>query len=413
MPPPDSPIHRYHDGTKHHFTHFARSLGHLDWASQPRPFRSFSGAPVYPLFPSPDATPAGRLPRRVDYADVISGAVEAEPLSAVTLGDLLRHALGLSAWKESGRSRWSLRVNPSSGNLHPTEAYVVCGPLEGLADGPAVYHYAADRHVLELRALFDAPAWDEVHGPGETVLLVALTSIHWRESWKYGERAFRYCQHDIGHAMGALNLAAVLAGWRMAMLPTWPHRAIAQATGLDRDEDFVEAEREEPACIMALTVPGATDSDGNDGRGLLEPIRNGTWSGRAGQLSEDHVEWTFIDEVARATEDEGAVPPPGVPRRSWESVPRRSVGDLNARDVILKRRSAVAFDGRSTIGRSIFFDILSRAMPGPHAPWDALWWKPRVHFLIFVHRVDDVAPGLYLLARDRPALGSHRAACGR
>ena len=25
-------VHRYHDGTKHHFTRFARSLGHLDWA---------------------------------------------------------------------------------------------------------------------------------------------------------------------------------------------------------------------------------------------------------------------------------------------------------------------------------------------------------------------------------------------
>ena len=30
-------VHRYHDGTKHHFTRFARSLGYLDWASQPNP----------------------------------------------------------------------------------------------------------------------------------------------------------------------------------------------------------------------------------------------------------------------------------------------------------------------------------------------------------------------------------------
>ena len=38
-----SDVHRYHDGTKHHFNRFARSLGYLDWASQPRPFREYSG----------------------------------------------------------------------------------------------------------------------------------------------------------------------------------------------------------------------------------------------------------------------------------------------------------------------------------------------------------------------------------
>jgi nitroreductase len=36
----------------------------------------------------------------------------------------------------------------------------------------------------------------------------------WREAWKYGERAFRYCQLDTGHAVGALRYAAALLGWR-------------------------------------------------------------------------------------------------------------------------------------------------------------------------------------------------------
>ena len=34
----------YHDGTKHHFHAFARSLGYLDWASQPNPFRAYRGS---------------------------------------------------------------------------------------------------------------------------------------------------------------------------------------------------------------------------------------------------------------------------------------------------------------------------------------------------------------------------------
>lgn len=134
-----SVVHRYHNGTKHQFHQFARSLGYLDWASQPDPFRHYAGADVFPIQPRPDA--AGR-----------GGDV----------GDLLRHSLGLSAWKQFHDSRWSLRVNPSSGNLHPTEAYVVCGPGRGLASSPALYHYAADRHELELRCEFDLEAWRAV-----------------------------------------------------------------------------------------------------------------------------------------------------------------------------------------------------------------------------------------------------------
>ena len=34
-------------------------------------------------------------------------------------------------------------------------------------------------------------------------------------------------------------------------------------------------------------------------------------------------------------------------------------------------------------------------------PWDILPWQPAIHFLLFVHRVDGLTPGLYLLARDR------------
>jgi nitroreductase len=83
------------------------------------------------------------------------------------------------------------------------------------------------------------------------------------------------------------------------------------------------------------------------------------------------------------------------------------------RAIVLQRRSAVAFDGRSTIDSSTFYGMLSRTMPGRDAAWNVQWWSPRIHFLIFVHRVDAVAPGLYLLARDPSALDRLRTACGR
>ena len=32
-------VMRYHQETKHHFFRYARSLGYMDWANQPDPFR--------------------------------------------------------------------------------------------------------------------------------------------------------------------------------------------------------------------------------------------------------------------------------------------------------------------------------------------------------------------------------------
>src|SRR6185295_9907301 len=138
----------------------------------------------------------------------------------------------------------------------------------------------------------------------DDLFIVALTSIHWREAWKYGERAFRYCQHDLGHAIAAVRIAAAIAGRRAEMLPDWSHQDIAALTGIDRDQDFAEAEREEPGCLMV--VGRSSLAVGRDA--LLTAARDGSWTGKASQLSEAHVQWTFIDEIARATEDPGRVP---------------------------------------------------------------------------------------------------------
>jgi SagB-type dehydrogenase family enzyme len=403
-------VYRYHDGTKHHFNRFARSLGYLDWASQPRPFRGFTDAPVFPLYPTPGVAAHGYAPGRASFDQACQLETAAQPVSAAAIGDMLRHALGLSAWKRLNASRWALRVNPSSGNLHPTEAYIIAGASVGLADQPAVYHYAADRHALELRCEFGERLWQRALGGRKDVVLVALTSIHWREAWKYGERAFRYCQHDLGHAIAALSVAGGLVGWRTALLPAWPDRAIAAATGIDREQDFIEAEREEPGGIMAMTSGEPLDCSEETARQLADAVTRGRWSGRASQLSEDHVEWSFIGEVARATEDPGRSNV-AASRPAPRDQQARRHRPIDARALLLQRRSALAFDGRTTIDHAAFVDMLSRVLPDASAPLSSVWWTPRVHLAIFVHRVEGVAPGLYLLLRDPRAFDRLRAAC--
>ena len=194
----------YHQQTKHHFSGYARSPGYLDWDTQPDPFRTFNDSDLL-ILPLTGIEPTTR------YADLClpNTVPPAEP-NLAALATLLRLAFGLSAWKATPDSRWSLRCNPSSGNLHPTEAYVVAG--SGQAIGPGVYHYRPYDHALECRAEVSLPV------PG---LFIGLSSVYWREAWKYGERAFRYCQHDIGHALGALRLAAGVLGWRARVLDDW------------------------------------------------------------------------------------------------------------------------------------------------------------------------------------------------
>ena len=210
---PIARVRRYHERTKHRPFRFAPALGYMDWETQPDPFRRFEGAAVLPL----DLVPVGSEPR---YEPAFAlGRIPCTPLDRVSISQLFQDALALSAWKQAGNSRWSLRVNPSSGNLHPTEGYLIAGPIAGLQPRPAVYHYTPFEHALELRAELPSEAWLKIAAQlPEGAVLVGLTSIWWRESWKYGERAFRYCHHDAGHAIGSFAVSAAGLGWKAALL---------------------------------------------------------------------------------------------------------------------------------------------------------------------------------------------------
>jgi hypothetical protein len=56
-------------------------------------------------------------------------------------------------------------------------------------------------------------------------------------------------------------------------------------------------------------------------------------------------------------------------------------------------------DGRTSIGRDVFYQMLQRVLPSAF-PFAALPWEPRVSLAIFAHRIEGLAPGLYLLARE-------------
>ena len=291
---------RYHERTKHHFARFAPGPGRLDWANQPDPFRRFEGAPLtrLPLLAPEDE------PRPPAYDSLYApGAVASAPLDLRSLSRLFEHALALSAWKQAGDTRWALRMNPSSGNLHPTEGYVFIGSIGELGESPGLFHYAPREHALERRA--DCPPAvlsQMMRNFPPHAFLVGLSSVYWREAWKYGERAFRYCQHDAGHAVGALRIAAATLGWSARVLDDVPDATIEALLGLDRAADFEGAERENAELLMAVGPGEFQISTSTLDRQLVEELKEQRWYGKANRLSpDDAVRWDIIDTVSAAS----------------------------------------------------------------------------------------------------------------
>ncbi len=410
---PEHVVVAYHERTKHHYNRFAASLGYLDWASQPDPFRRYEGAPMMALpLPGADGPLQCRsLPYWQLYA---AGEIPPAPLSVASISLFFRYALSLTAWKTFQGSTWPLRANPSSGNLHPTEGYALLPGLADLHHLPGVYHYAPKAHGLELRADLEPAVWTALTaGFPEGSFLVGLSSIFWREAWKYGERAFRYCQHDVGHALGSMRIAAAALGWRLHLLDRVDDAAVSQLLGVDREVDCAEAEREH-AELLAVVLPNhsASIQDLRLPQELVSEVASSPWHGRANVLSPVHgVDWPVIDEVAIATTHPGKSLKEEFSRFPTEEelfgTPVRS-GGFSAEKVILGRRSAVRMDACTVIPAATFFRMMARLVPtrdgrstdGRLMPWDALPWRPRIALGLFVHRVDGLPPGLYALARD-------------
>jgi SagB-type dehydrogenase family enzyme len=405
---------QYHIRTKHHFHQYARSAGYLDWANQPDPFRRYDGAAMtcLPLVATEEA------PVSPGYHEMYqAGATPVQPVTVRAISRFLEFALGLSAWKRAGQSEWALRNNPSSGNLHPTEGYILLPAIEGLDLTPGLYHYAPKEHGLEYRAEMDAAALCRVLQPFPVnAFLLGLTSVHWREAWKYGERAFRYCHHDVGHAIGSVRIAAATLGWKAVLLDGCSQETVAQLLGTNRGEDYREAEDEHPDGVMivgpfgevmepaARMMPLYLDS--------VEELVGTTWRGRANRLSAEHgFHWDIIDTAAKAawkTQAERISIELDVASASAPSVVDGfPAPHLRAGQVIRQRRSAVAFDGKTSISSDAFFAMLARVMPESGRPqldrpmpWDSWPYEPAIHLMLFVHRVDGLTPGLYFLVRD-------------
>jgi len=391
-------VFRYHQQTKHGFHRSADGPGYLDWKNQPDPFRRYHGAELISL----------PLESRIDsplydqlyYPDSHLTQV----FNLQTISCLLRHSMALSDWKQAGESRWALRVNPSSGNLHPTEAYLLLPAINSLSSTPMIAHYAPQEHGLEKRCVLSDSLWQHLTECfNEPAFFIGLSSIYWRESWKYGSRAYRYSHLDIGHALAAISLSAASLGWHCQVLENSSAHQLRMLLGLpDNHKD----ETEQVDCLIAITQTKIKRPVLSLPDQAIQQIALGEWYGEANALSSTSISWDAINTVASVCEKPATELSALNEVISKETPVLHTQSTFKAHDLILQRRSAVAMDKQTIIQSEQFYQLLSRLMPEHvETPFNLFISAPRVQLILFVHRVEGLKPGVYCLIRTSDALG--------
>jgi SagB-type dehydrogenase family enzyme len=200
----------YHEETKHSELSVRTSAHYLDWGNKPSPFKVYRNLPSTPLprdFPRPMR---GSL-------DAIrgNGAATRGHADLSVLAELLFFSAGLTRRMKVGPDFYYMRAASATGALYPIELYVVCGEIPGLKAG--VYHF--DPLGFALTTLREGDYRPELGAACGSICLVSpfavvLTSLAWRNAWKYEARSYRHWFWDSG--VMAANLLATAASEGLA-----------------------------------------------------------------------------------------------------------------------------------------------------------------------------------------------------
>jgi SagB-type dehydrogenase family enzyme len=155
------------------------------------------------------------------FTDVLLGRrtsrrYSSAPVTIQELASLLAFSAGVHQWVRTEDGEVPLKTSPSGGARHPIECYVVVRDVAGLK--PAIYHYGADRHVLErihrqvpidrMRAYVPESGYFT-----KASAMVFFTAVFARQLWRYPySRAYRAALIEAGHVCQTFLLTATSLG---------------------------------------------------------------------------------------------------------------------------------------------------------------------------------------------------------
>ena len=220
----------YHEATKHSEISLMTQRHFLDFNNRPIPFKIYtSDLPIYPLpskFPQPtlDAiTSIGAISKESDTNNNNSvGYNDIRPtrkLDVRDLAEILFFSAGITRAIEYNSITYYMRAASATGALYPIELYVVCDELApDLKAG--MYHFnPADFSLTQIRSgdyryhLSSAIAEPAITLSSPVTLV--LTSLAWRNAWKYQARSYRHWFWDSGVIVA--NLLATTAAMGLAI----------------------------------------------------------------------------------------------------------------------------------------------------------------------------------------------------
>ncbi len=356
----------YHIQTKHYPNRFAKSLGYLDWETQPSPYKTYYNAKKIPLISS--------NPNILSYEKLYSKN-SPNPINIKTISQFFEYSLAINTIKEYFTSRWAVRVNPSSGNLHPEESYII---FEN-----SVFHFNVKEFCLEEIAKSENKLVDNG-------MIFISTSIPLRESWKYGERALRYCLLDAGHVIAATRFSANLLGWKMEYISEYEDSKLQKLIGLEKAK-FYKNEDEIFEAAFYIYIDKKPKIN-------FEEFENLEFNLEYKKLAKDSIRWDIIFDTAKVLKREEKFNPSFINEKiSFNPSP------FNAFEIIDKRRSALGFKEKF-IKKDEFLDILDKTLPRNIPPFDTKVTLNKVNLVVFVNRVDGIESGIYFFDREKNKL---------
>jgi SagB-type dehydrogenase family enzyme len=328
--------HEYHRKTSYERNKIGS--GGLDFGNQPNVFKSYPGRDTIPL-PQVAALP------EESFSDIVKDRSRPEPpdmdLDRLARIVVLTHAVTAKA--RYGGADFYFRNVASAGALYPFELYVGACNVSGLDDG--LYHHSLGIHALtRLRSGDIEPSVSQaidLEREGSLCLAFFLTSIFFRSSWKYRDRAYRYHLLDTGHLAENLTLALKALHMPFRIYYDFDDRKVNSLLGVD--------ERREAG--LAIIGVWCKEAVGSRAVKELEPAEAGL--AEASWVSSREVDYPLIREVHAATAakvEPGEQPPKMLDRLGLRMEPGPELPELdtwpevlNYSEAVSKRRSSRNF----------------------------------------------------------------------
>ena len=179
----------------------------------PDPVKRYDGAKVHRL---PPMTVGGEFPT-VLLARRTWRRFARRPVDLAQFSTLLGLTGGVQSWvRGSENQKVALKTSPSGGARHPIELYTLVLRVKGLT--PGLYHYASERHALELIDATVKARGVERYLPTQwwyrdASAIVFFAAVFAREQWRYAHaRAYRAVLIEAGHLCQTFCLTATWLG---------------------------------------------------------------------------------------------------------------------------------------------------------------------------------------------------------